>query len=111
MTGNEEEKLEEQQKREQQEHIDSEMENSKPSEEASRKTHTEILAQQILDGQETHDKEPLSVFLSSLTAGLEIGFSFLLICTLHYFLLLLMTLTIFVLLASLGIFLSLISYV
>jgi formate/nitrite transporter FocA (FNT family) len=39
-----------------------------------------------VEGQETYDKNPISILLSSLTAGLEIGFSYLLICSLYFFL-------------------------
>ncbi len=50
------------------------------------KSHGEILKQQIIDGQETYDKAPLSILLSSFTAGLEIGLGYLLLCTLYFFL-------------------------
>lgn len=66
--------------------IDSKLENSEKSEDDSAKSHGEILKQQIVEGQETYDKHPISILLSSLTAGLEIGFSYLLICTLYSFL-------------------------
>jgi len=69
-----------------QENIDKELKNSKASESDSAKSHGEILKQQIIEGQETYDKSSLSILLSSLTAGLEIGFSYLLICTLYFFL-------------------------
>lgn len=69
-----------------QKQIDEGLENSKASQADTAKSHGEILKQQIIEGQETYDKNPVSILLSSLTAGLEIGFSFLLICTLNYFL-------------------------
>lgn len=69
-----------------QEHIDNELKNSKVSQSGTAKSHGEILKQQIIEGQETYDKKPVSILLSSLTAGLEIGFSYLLICVLFYFL-------------------------
>lgn len=50
------------------------------------KTHGEILKQQIIDGQETYDKAPLSILTSSFTAGLEIGLGYLLLCSLYFFL-------------------------
>lgn len=70
----------------QQENIDTEMDNSEKSTGDTAKSHGEILKQQIIEGQKTYDKNPLSILLSSFTAGLEIGFSFLMICTLHFFL-------------------------
>ncbi|AFL82152.1 formate/nitrite transporter family protein [Aequorivita sublithincola DSM 14238] len=80
MLENEEAKSKEQQ------NIDKELKNSEASELTTAKSHGEILKQQIVEGQETYDKNPVSILLSSLTAGLEIGFSYLLICTLYYFL-------------------------
>lgn len=80
MTENKNDKTEEQQ------HIDDELKNSKASEADTAKSHGEILKQQIMEGQETYDKSSISILLSSLTAGLEIGFSYLLICTLFFFL-------------------------
>jgi formate/nitrite transporter FocA (FNT family) len=71
---------------EEQQQIDNELKNSKASQADTAKSHGEILKQQIVEGQETYDKNPISILLSSLTAGLEIGFSFLLICSLYYFL-------------------------
>lgn len=50
------------------------------------KTHGEILKQQIIDGQETYDKAPLSILTSSFAAGLEIGLGYLLLCSLYFFL-------------------------
>ena len=73
-------------KTEEQQHIDDELKNSKASEADTAKSHGEILKQQIIEGQETYDKSPVSILLSSLTAGLEIGFSYLLICSLFFFL-------------------------
>lgn len=73
-------------KTDEQKNIDNELENSKSSESDTAKSHGEILKQQIIEGQETYDKNSISILLSSLTAGLEIGFSYLLICTLYFFL-------------------------
>lgn len=70
---------------EEQEIIDKELENSTASKTDSAKTHGEILKQQIIEGQETYNKQPTSILLSSFTAGLEIGFSYLLMCTVFYF--------------------------
>lgn len=75
-----------QEQAEEQRHIDDELKNSKASKLTSAKSQGEILKQQISDGLETYDKNPISILLSSLTAGLEIGFSYLLLCTLYYFL-------------------------
>ncbi len=73
-------------KNEEQKNIDEELKKSKTSDTDTAKSHGEILKQQIVEGQETYDKNPVSIFLSSLTAGLEIGFSYLLICVMFYFL-------------------------
>lgn len=56
------------------------------SEHDSAKSHEEILGDQISDGEETFEKTSLSLWLSSFAAGLEIGFSLLLIGVLHSFL-------------------------
>ncbi len=77
---------EKQDKIEEQKNIDQELKKSKTSEADIPKSHGEILKQQIVEGQETYDKNPVSILLSSLTAGLEIGFSYLLICAMFYFL-------------------------
>lgn len=72
-----------------QKNIDSEIHdsasNSKQNE-TTKKSHGEILKDQICEGQETYNKKASSIILSSITAGLEIGFSYLLICSLFYFL-------------------------
>lgn len=69
-----------------QKQIDKKLEAALESEEGNPKSHGEILKQQIIEGQETYDKNAVSILLSSLTAGLEIGFSYLLLCTLYSFL-------------------------
>ncbi|AGA79572.1 formate/nitrite transporter family protein [Echinicola vietnamensis] len=63
--------------------IDSELKKSKSVSNDGTKSHGEILKQQITEGLETYDKKASSLLLSSLTAGLEIGFSYLLICTVY----------------------------
>jgi formate/nitrite transporter FocA (FNT family) len=73
-------------KSQKQEKIDSQLEHPETSEQDTAKSHGEILKQQIVDGQITFDKNSSSILLSSLTAGLEIGFSYLLICILYSFL-------------------------
>ena len=50
------------------------------------KSQGEIMHQQISDGQETFDKTAVSIWISSFSAGLEIGFSYLLISVLYTFL-------------------------
>ncbi|MFC5625267.1 formate/nitrite transporter family protein [Algoriphagus winogradskyi] len=80
------EKTEEQVAEEHQKEIDKELRNSKSKSADSLKTHGEILRDQIIDALETYDKSYQSLFTSSLTAGLEIGFSYLMLCTLYFFL-------------------------
>lgn len=63
--------------------IDSELKKSKSISNDGTKSHGEILKQQITEGLETYDKKASSLLLSSLTAGLEIGFSYLLICSVY----------------------------
>ena len=69
-----------------QKEIDTKMDETEASDSNSAKSHGEILKQQIIDGQETYDKNSVSILLSSFTAGLEIGFSYLMLCTLYSFL-------------------------
>lgn len=80
------EKNEEQIEAKQQRDIDNELRKSKSKSQDSAKTHGEILRDQIIDALETYDKSYQSLFTSSLTAGLEIGFSYLMICSLYFFL-------------------------
>jgi formate-nitrite transporter family protein len=80
------EKTKEQLEEEQQKLIDREIEKSKSPKKDTAKSHGEILREQLGDAQETYEKSPQSILLSSLTAGLEIGFSYLMICSLFYFL-------------------------
>lgn len=79
------EKTEEQVAQDQQKEIDKELRKSKSKGADSAKSHGEILRDQIIDALETYDKSYQSLFTSSLTAGLEIGFSYLLICSLYFF--------------------------
>jgi len=80
------EKTKDKLEKEQQKQIDKEIEKSESPKKDTAKSHGEILREQLSDAQETYDKSPQSILLSSLTAGLEIGFSYLMICTLFYFL-------------------------
>ncbi|WP_416442007.1 formate/nitrite transporter family protein [Leeuwenhoekiella sp. A16] len=75
----------EEKKKQKQEDIDNELENSESTNDNRAKTHGEILKQQIIEGQETYDRSSSSILLSSLTAGLEIGFSYLMLCAVFYF--------------------------
>lgn len=71
--------------KEQQEKVDKELEKSESKDDTRTKTHGEILRQQIIEGCETYDSSTRSILLSSFTAGLEIGFSFLMICSVFSF--------------------------
>lgn len=80
------EKTKEQLEKEQQKEIDKQIEESDSPKKDSARSHGEILHEQLIHAQETYEKSPSSIILSSLTAGLEIGFSYLMICSLFYFL-------------------------
>jgi formate/nitrite transporter FocA (FNT family) len=80
------EKTKDKLEKEQQKQIDKEIEKSESPKKDTAKSHGEILREQLSDAQETYEKSPQSILLSSLTAGLEIGFSYLMICSLFYFL-------------------------
>jgi formate/nitrite transporter FocA (FNT family) len=80
------EKTKEKEDKVQQKKIDKEIEKAETSEKDTAKSHGEILREQLSHAQDTYNKSPQSILLSSLTAGLEIGFSYLMICTLFYFL-------------------------
>ncbi|XLS30732.1 formate/nitrite transporter family protein [Flavobacteriaceae bacterium M23B6Z8] len=58
---------------------DMEAENSSP------KSQEEIMVEQLCEGMEAYEKKTGRVFLSSLSAGLEIGFSFMLIAIVYTF--------------------------
>ncbi|PVW13225.1 formate/nitrite transporter family protein [Marixanthomonas spongiae] len=74
------------QKEKEQQEIDSELDKTTTSNDNVSKSHGEILKQQICEGQEVYKKSSVSILLSSFTAGLEIGFSYLLLATLLFFL-------------------------
>lgn len=59
--------------------IDFELESTEQSREDSPKTYREILSEQISEGEAIYDLKERSILISSFTAGLEIGFSYLLI--------------------------------
>ncbi|MGA9590457.1 MAG: formate/nitrite transporter family protein, partial [Salegentibacter sp.] len=58
--------------------IDRQLEKSSTSEDNTAKKHDQILKQQLEEGQEIYERSIISILLSSVTAGLEIGFSYLL---------------------------------
>ncbi len=62
-----------------------ELKKSVESEMESSKSHGDILAEQLTEALETYKKSSAGTFYSSLIAGLEIGFSYLLLCTVFYF--------------------------
>ncbi|RKS53094.1 formate/nitrite transporter FocA (FNT family) [Gillisia mitskevichiae] len=71
-----------------QKNIDSELENSEVKEngeENKRREHGEILNEQLEEGKAVFGNSPGSIALCSFTAGLEIGFSFLLMCSVFSF--------------------------
>ncbi|MBN7815559.1 formate/nitrite transporter family protein [Algoriphagus pacificus] len=82
----EEEKIIAAEEKKKQKAIDKEIQTTKRTGKDAPKTHGEILRDQITDAQETYEKSPSSILASSMTAGLEIGFSFLMICSVFYFL-------------------------
>lgn len=75
----------EKKKSEEQKKVNEEIENSGSNDSTKSKTHGEILKQQIIEGCETYDRSSRSILLSSFTAGLEIGFSYLMLCTVFSF--------------------------
>ncbi|WP_299155534.1 formate/nitrite transporter family protein [uncultured Christiangramia sp.] len=74
------------QKNEEANEVNRELDNQDSQEKTMTKTHGEILKEQIIEGCETYDRSKSSILLSSFTAGLEIGFSFLMLCSLFSFL-------------------------
>ena len=74
------------QKNEEAEKVNKELDSQDTQDKTMTKTHGEILKEQIIEGCETYDRSKSSILLSSFTAGLEIGFSFLMLCSLFSFL-------------------------
>lgn len=66
--------------------VEEELKNQDSGDSSVSKTHGEILKEQIIEACETYDSSKRSILLSSFTAGLEIGFSFLMLCSLFNFL-------------------------
>ena len=72
-------------KEKKQENIDQELDKAETSETSQAKSHGEILKEQICEGQEIYKRSTSSILMSSLTAGLEIGFSYLLMCSMFFY--------------------------
>ena len=69
-----------------QKNIDSELNEHKDSRDDNKASeHGEILNDQLEEGKKVYDYSARSIVLCSFTAGLEIGFSFLLMCTVYTF--------------------------
>lgn len=76
---------------EQKEEVKDQTEHQKDLEKISNKAvyskeYTEILSSVIHEGEEIFKKKPRAIFLSSCIAGLEIGFSYVLVCTMFFLL-------------------------
>ena len=67
-----------------QENIDKELEKSEVSEDSQAKSHGEILKEQICEGKKIYTLSTSSVLVSSLTAGLELGFSYMMLCSVFF---------------------------
>ncbi|MFV8225824.1 formate/nitrite transporter family protein [Christiangramia aquimixticola] len=67
------------------EKVEEELQEQKSQDSNKSKSHGEILQEQIIEGCKTFDRSKTSILLSSFTAGLEIGFSYLLVCTVFSF--------------------------
>jgi len=86
MKEDKEKHLEDVEQEKKQKQIDSELkENEDKSDEGKPRKHGEILNEQLEEGKEVFDNSTGSILLCSFTAGLEIGFSFLLMCTVFTF--------------------------
>jgi len=65
--------------------IEKELKKSAGTEDDSAKSHGKILSEQLAEGQETYRKNTAGIFYSSFIAGLEIGFGYLLLCSVFSF--------------------------
>jgi len=65
--------------------IEDELKKSAKAETQSSKSHGKILAEQLTEAAETYKRSTAGTFYSALIAGLEIGFSYLLLCTVFNF--------------------------
>ncbi len=65
--------------------VEEELQKSADSETKSAKSHGKILAEQLTEASETYRRTSAGTFYSSVIAGLEIGFSYLLLCTVFTF--------------------------
>ena len=68
-----------------QKNIEKELEASEVSNDSQAKSHGEILKEQICEGQEMDSVSWSSMIVSSLTAGLEIGFSYMMVCSVFFY--------------------------
>ncbi|WP_196886849.1 formate/nitrite transporter family protein [Aureivirga sp. CE67] len=60
-------------------------ESKKTTIDSSQKSHSDIIKEQVSEALIIYDKNNTSIFLSSLSAGLEIGFSYVLLCSMTHF--------------------------
>lgn len=65
--------------------IEDELKKSADSNTESSKSHGKILSEQLTEAAETYKRSTAGTFYSALIAGLEIGFSYLLLCTVFNF--------------------------
>lgn len=72
-------------KDENKEEVEEELQEQDNEDSNKSKSHGEILTEQITEGCKIFDRSKKSILLSSFTAGLEIAFSFLLVCTVFSF--------------------------
>ncbi len=79
-------KEKDQEQEQKQKNIDSELKDSEgDGDESKARKHGEILNEQLEEGKAVFGNSPGSIALCSFTAGLEIGFSFLLLCSVYTF--------------------------
>lgn len=65
--------------------LENELEKYSDIEERHTKSHGKILAEQLTESQKTYSRNSAGTFYSAVLAGLEIGFSYLLLCTVFTF--------------------------
>ncbi len=65
--------------------IEDELKKSAKAETQSAKSHGKILSEQLTEAAETYKRSTAGTFYSALIAGLEIGFSYLMLCTVFTF--------------------------
>ena len=64
--------------------VEDELQKSADSKTASSKSHGKILSEQLTEASETYARSSAGTFFSAVIAGLEIGFSYLLLCTVFH---------------------------